>query len=137
MTRPPTISKNDDAARHKALAALLIVAGVGVISISFVWPTRATQRRAWSLEQAKQYQAASSKLHGLLHEKANAQPGRDVTVRKQLDSAKAEYDALRRDLDSAMSRPQRWAWMLRLGGMLAVFLGGVLLFTLPKDREHE
>jgi hypothetical protein len=120
--------------RHTAFAALLIIAGAGVIAISFVWPGKSSQRDAWSLEQAKQYQAAASKLHKLLDEKTNAKPGRDVTVRKKLETAEAEYNALRGDLDSAMSRPQRWAWTMRVVGMIAVVIGGALLFALPKDQ---
>jgi hypothetical protein len=133
MTRESTTTNNKLAWR-KALAAILIVAGIGVIATSFVWPGKSSQRGAWSTEQAKQYQAAAGRLHSLSHQMANAKPGRDVTVRKDFEVAKVEYDALRGDLDAALSRPRRWAWTMRVCGMLAVFVGGVLLFTLPKDR---
>jgi hypothetical protein len=135
MTRPPTTARTNESARPKALSALLIAAGVGVIAISFVWPTRATQRRAWSMEQAKQYKAAAGKLHSLSHEITHADANREAAVRQELNTAQAEYDALRRDLDAALSRPRRWAWIMRSAGILAICIGGAVLFTLPKDES--
>ena len=130
MTPPLTTGEHGP---RKTLAAILVVVGAGLIALSFVWPGESSQRGAWSYEQAKQYQAAASKLHSLSHEMAHAEPDREAVVRAELKTAKAEYDSLRGDLDSALSRPQRWAWMMRLGGLFAVFFGGVLLFTLPKN----
>ena len=51
--------------------------------------------------------------------------------REELKSAKADYDALRGQLDSVIARPRRWAWIIRAIGISAVLLGGIRLFTLP------
>jgi hypothetical protein len=111
----------------------LILVGVAVIALSFVWPTNASQRGGWSLEQARRYQAAAIKLHGLSHDVAHASADREAAIRAELNSAKTEYGALRNDLDAAISRPRRWSWILRTAGILALILGGTRLFTLPKD----
>lgn len=133
MTRPLTTPKHPELAGRKSPATVLIVVGVAMIAVSFVWPTKASQRGAWSLEQAMRYQAATMKLHGLSHDVAHATPDREAAVREELNEARADYDALRKDLDAALSRPRRWAWLLRAAGILTLLLGGARLFTLPAD----
>jgi hypothetical protein len=105
-----------------------------LIAVSFVWPTDSIRRGAWSPEQAKQYQDASKKLHSLSHDMAHAHGDKEGDVRKEFGLAKAEYDALRRDLDSAISRPSRWTWIMRFAGMLAAVFGGILLYRLPPEE---
>lgn len=128
------MTPRSELARHQGLAALLIFIGVGCIAASFVWPTSASRGRGWSNEQAKQYQATAGKLHGLSHEIAHAEADREAAVREELQKARAEYDDLREELDAAISQPRRWAWILRVGGVLAVCLGGVLLYTRPQTE---
>jgi hypothetical protein len=121
--------------RRKALAAVLIAAGFVLIATSFILPSKGSQRAAWSTDQAKQYQAASSKLHSLSHEIATAKPDRQAAIRDDLHEARAEYASLRNDLDAALSRPRRSAWTLRIIGLISVAIGGVLLFRLPESDE--
>jgi len=102
-----------------------------------VLPSKASRRGAWSDDQAKQYQASAIKLHGLSHEVAHAKSDQEAAVRKELKAAQAEYDVLRGDLESALGRPQRLAWVLRFGGLLFVMVGGGLLFMLPESNRDE
>jgi hypothetical protein len=97
-------------------------------------PASVTRSGAWTSEQAKQYQSASSKLHGLSHKLVHANPEEQRAVRDELRQAKAEYDGLRSQLDSARSRPQRWSWALRIAGILAFCIGGALLYTSPEPE---
>jgi hypothetical protein len=128
MSLPLTTS---EFARRKALAAVLIVVGVAVVAMSLLWPGESLSRAAWSDEQAKKYQTASAKLHGLSHELGHAKGEQRAAVRQELKAAQAEYDVLRAELDSALSRPHRWSWTMRLCGVLAIVIGGAILYRLP------
>src|SRR5687767_6464921 len=105
----------------RSLAAVLIVIGLAMIVASFVLPVASSRRAAWSDEQARQYQAASIKLHSLAHEAVHAaESNGDAAVQGELKKAQAEYDVIRGELESAMGRPKRLAWLLRIGGVLLV-----------------
>jgi hypothetical protein len=131
--RQPTSSRG----WQKTLAALLVVAGVAMIALSFAWPGKSSRRGAWSDAQAEQYQAASLKLHGLSHDIAHAEPDRKQAVDAELKKAKAEYDALRDKLDAARSRPQRLGWILRFAGLACLLLGSGALFLLPEAGDGQ
>jgi len=133
MTLPLTTPKHPELAGRKSPATVLIVVGMAMIALSFAWPTKASQRGAWSLEQAQRYQAAAIKLHGLSHDVADASPDSEAAVRAELNQARTEYDALRNDLDAAISRPRRWSWLLKAAGILVLLLGCAHLFMLPTD----
>jgi hypothetical protein len=120
---------------QKALAAGLIVAGITLIALSFFWPGKSSRRGAWSDAQAEQYQAASLKLHGLSHDIAHAPPQRKQEVDEELKKARAEYDAIRAELDAALSRPQRLGWMLRFAGLACLLAGSGYLFLLPEAGD--
>src|SRR3954464_7739875 len=83
------------------LAALCITGGIVILLTSLLWPNKSTSHSNWSLEQAKQYQAASVKLHSLSHASLHADPGTDPqTARKELQQAEDDYQAIRSQLDS-------------------------------------
>lgn len=110
-------------------AVVLLVAGLGFIAWSFIVANVSTGHAAWSQEQAREYQAASSKLHSLSHEFAlAAQSGNEPTVRDELRRAKSEYDELRGQLEIAMARPGRIAFWLRFAGLLLIAVGAVGLY---------
>jgi hypothetical protein len=132
MSNPQPVSKRN---WQVAWAAMLIVAGIGAIATSFVWPGKASRLSGWSNEQAQLYQAASTKLHSLLHEIAKAPADRKQGVQDQLKSSQAEYDALRSELESAMSRPRHLSWILRTFGALLVVGGGIILYRLPTTEQ--
>jgi hypothetical protein len=110
-------------------AVLLVIAGLALIASSFIWPIVSTSVSGWTQEQALQYQAASARLHSLSHEFAHAaQQGNDQTLQTELDKTQAEYEVLRSQLESAMDRPRRVAWLLRLGGLLLAGVGVANLY---------
>jgi hypothetical protein len=114
------------------LAALLVVGGFGLVAWSFVWPSVSNSTAGWSPEQARDYQAASAKLHSLSHQSVHAAgQENEAQVRAELHKAQAEYDLLRGQLDSALDRPWRMAWWLRLSGLTLVGVGGVSLYFRP------
>jgi hypothetical protein len=124
--RPP--SKFD---WRKSLAALLVLIGLGTIALSFLSPGKTSQQQAWSDTQAQQYQATSAKLHALSHEISHATPEQKQAVQDQLNKTQAEYNALRGELESAIARPNRVAWAMRIAGLLCVAVGGGILYYLP------
>ena len=133
---------NPSAARppvwRQVLAAFLLIAAIGLIAWSFILPGASNQRAAWSQEQARDYQAAAIKLHGLSHEFAHeSREGNEEALRPELDKAQAEYDALRIQLESAMARPQRIAWILRFGGVLLAVGGAAILLLLPAPGHDQ
>ncbi len=122
----------------QSLAAVLIVIGPAMIAASFVLPVAPSRRAGWSDEQARQYQAASIKLHSLSHEAAHAaESNGDAAVQGELKKAQTEYDVLRGELESAMGWPKRLAWLLRFGGVLLVLGGGAVLYYLPPPSRDE
>jgi hypothetical protein len=124
----------------QSLAAVLIVIGLATIAASFVLPAASSRRAAWSDEQAKQYQAASIKLHSLSHEAVHAEESHDdesEAIQGELKKAQAEFDALRGDLESAMGRPKRLAWLLRVGGVLLVLGASAAIYRLPAPEPDE
>jgi predicted negative regulator of RcsB-dependent stress response len=108
-----------------ALAIALIAVGLLLVVASVVMPASATGGTYWSREQAKQYQAASVKLHSLSHTAANAAPEKQQQLRKDLQDAEKEYALRRADLDAAIGRPHRVITILRVAGIALVAAGGV------------
>jgi hypothetical protein len=116
-------------ARRDWLAAILLIGGLALLAMSYVWPGRATRRANWSLEQARAYQAASEKLHSLSHESVHAIGTNDEKeVGEKLAQAKAEYDVLRCQLDSAIDRPKQVRLMLRVCGFALAAAGAAILY---------
>ncbi len=114
------------------LSIVLLIVGIALIAWSFIWASIATGSSTWSQEQARKYQAAATKLHSLSHQYAQeAARGNEAAVRDDLDKARAEYQSLRGELESAIGRPRYIAWMLRLAGLLLLIGGVVSLLMLP------
>jgi hypothetical protein len=119
-----------------ALAALLLALGIGAIGLSFTRHVDTSGRIAWSQDEARQYQAAAKKLHGLSHEFVHASQRADgPEVRAELHKAQAEYDALRTQLESAMARPWYIALLLRVGGVLLMLGAAFCLFLQPGSNR--
>lgn len=111
------------------LCGLLVVLGLVLFAISFVWPAFSTRSASWSTEQAVEYQAASANLHRLSHEYARtAGTEKSRQVRAELDKAQSDFATLSGDLESAIARPKRLAWYLRIGAALLVAAGAAGIF---------
>jgi threonine/homoserine/homoserine lactone efflux protein len=116
-------------ARHSSLAAVLLAGGILLLVVSFFWPGQSVSRSAWSPEQAKAYQAASVKLHGLSQETvAAAGSNNDKANREKLARAESEYKAIRSQLDSAIDRPKYMTYALRIFGSLFAIAGLALIY---------
>jgi hypothetical protein len=114
---------------RQSLAALLVVAGLAIITVSFIWPGKAASRASWSDEQAQAYSAASAKLHGLSFETVGAAGSdKEKAFREKLDKAKAEYDVLHNQLESAINRPRHISTAMRILGALIAASGAILFF---------
>jgi hypothetical protein len=86
-------------------------------------------RSAWSPEQAKEYQAASVKLHSLSQQTvAAAGSNSDKANREKLAQAETEYKAIRSQLDSAIDRPKYITYALRIVGSLLAITGLTLIY---------
>jgi hypothetical protein len=118
----------DSPAWRSLIAIILLISGLGSIAWSFIALNVSTGRTAWSEEQAREYQAASSRLHSLSHQFAQQANRGNETVARQLKQAEADYDSLRGQLESAMARPQRIAILLRVAGLLLLVVGGACLY---------
>jgi type II secretory pathway pseudopilin PulG len=118
---------------RSVLAAMLLLAGIAAVVSSFiVGRSQSAARAAWTQQQAHDYQASAIKLHGLSHEFAHAaERGEQAAVQSELDKAQSEYNALRTKLESAMGRPTRIAWLLRIGGVVLIAASVGILFVVP------
>jgi hypothetical protein len=131
----------EPAKRHAwqpVVAALLVVAGCGLIAWSFVWPSLSTSAAGWSREEAREYQAASAKVHSLSHQHAHAaERGNEAAVRAELDKAQVKYEVLRGQLENAMGRPRRIAILLRIAGFALVGVGAAILYFAPPATRRD
>jgi hypothetical protein len=111
------------------LCGLLVVVGLVLFAVSFVWPGSSTRSAGWSTDQAVKYQTASTNLHRLSHEYART-TGTDKApqVRAELQKAQSEFSELGGELESAIARPKRLAMMLRIGGLALAAIGAVGVF---------
>jgi hypothetical protein len=117
------------------LSGLLVIAGVVLFAVSFIWSAASTRSAVWSTEQAVEYQAASSNLHRLSHEYARTAGTEEAKqVRAELDKAQSEFATLSDDLESAIARPKRLAWYLRIGACVLALVGAVGFFY--SSRMH-
>jgi hypothetical protein len=122
----------------QALSILLLVIGAGFVVWSFVKPSLSSARAAWTQEHADAYQVTAIKLHGLAHEAIHATgSAKEREVKAELEKAQAEYDVLRTQLESAIARPNRIAWMLRIGGILLMAAGAGVLYRAPHREVRD
>lgn len=112
------------------LSAFALIVGIALIALSMFWPSTATAGRSnWSPQQAKQYQQASARRHELSNK-----PRQDLTAAERLaydreaEQAKAEYDAIRADLDSAIGSSAKITTILRLAGAVLIITGCIVLY---------
>jgi len=113
----------------KAIPAILLTSGIVLILLSLFWPTGTVSHANWSPDQAKQYQAASVKLHGRSHASVHPSPDADPqAMRKELQQAEADYKAIRTQLDSAINGPKRFALALRAAGIAILVAGGAGMY---------
>jgi hypothetical protein len=125
-------------ARGEVIAGLLLASGLALVAWSFIWTSVSGRPAGWSQEQAREYQAASAKLHGLSHEYVHeSERGNEGAVRAELEQAQAEYDVLRGQLESAMHRPRRIALVMRFGGLLLIVIGAVSLYFGRSSNRHQ
>jgi hypothetical protein len=116
-------------AQQSSLAAGLLAVGILLLAVSFFWPGQSVSRAAWSIEQAKAYQAASLKLHSLSQETvAKAGSDKDKALREKFVEAEAEYKAIRSQLDSAIDRPKHITRAIRIAGSLMAIAGLTLIY---------
>jgi hypothetical protein len=113
-----------------ALPLVCIVAGVVLILLSVSLPKRTLNQGSWSQEQAEKYQAASVKLHSLSHSSIQSSPDSDPeTIRKELQQAEKDYQAIRAQLDAALARPSKIVWVLRGIGLALLAIGGYAAYS--------
>jgi hypothetical protein len=121
-----------------ALAALSLVAGIGLILLSVFWPSGSVSHANWSPEQAKQYQQASLKLHSLSHAPNTQTETAQQAYHRDLKQAESDYQAIRAKLDSAIDGSSTFLRTLRWGGAVLAAIGGFGLyrFQSPEDDNH-
>jgi hypothetical protein len=121
---------------RQSLAALLVAAGLAIIAVSFIWPGNAASRASWSNEQAQAYSAASAKLHGLSFETVGAAgSNKEKETREKLDKAKAEFDVLHNQLESAINRPRHISTAMRIVGGLIAASGAIILYYSANNSQ--
>ena len=123
---------------RSALAAVALVAGIGLILLSVFCPGGSASHANWSPEQAKQYQQASLKLHSLSHAPNTSTEAEQQAYHRELKQAEADYQAIRAKLDSAMEGSSTFLRSLRWGGAIFSAIGGFGLyrFQAPEAANH-
>lgn len=125
MTRPYPST------RRLTVPYILLIGGMALVLLSSLLPAKLLSPSSWSTEQAKQYQAASLKLHSLSHAALHSTPETDRKAQqKELRQADADYKDIRAQLDAATSRPKHIAFALRVFGAGLLIIGGIALYRL-------
>jgi hypothetical protein len=107
---------------------ILLIVGLVLCGGSFVWPLVAGAESGWSVEDAKQYQEASSGVHRLTHMQENPrfQALSGEGIAHQLDEARTDFESRGEQLQQARDRPQRVATGVRYAGFALMALGAVI-----------
>lgn len=109
---------------------LVLILGCFLVAVSLIWHVSSTNHNGWSPEQAKQYQAASVKLHSLSHAAMHPTSDTDLKAqRKELEQAQEDYSAIRSQLDSAIAWPRQVAIAMRIVGILLGATGAYFVFS--------
>ena len=104
----------------KLLSSLLVVGGILLLGVSFLWPAVDNGSSTWTDDKAAEYQEVSARLHGLSFRDLNK-----AENKKLFDEAESQYRALDDQLQNARTRGSRTAfWLKIVGGVLAA-VGGV------------
>ncbi len=120
--------------RRRQTAMGLLLAGIALISLSFLWPSLPLGKPAWSEDQAKDYQSASATLHGLSHKYENElNRAKNGALPAEFQQAKDKYDHLRQQLDEARQGPSRLATLLFCGGILFSLVGAAIYFSSGRE----
>lgn len=116
------------------IVVLVIGCGMVLLVISWIWPSHALSKTAWSDEQAQAYANASHKFHQLSHQNLHSkqQRNRPTPFQAELAEAKTKYQQLRQQLDHARSRPKYFSWLASGLGILLV-AGGCLLWMVTRN----
>jgi hypothetical protein len=115
---------------REASAMFLLLAGLGLIALSLVWPAISSGPSAWTDEKALAYQAASAKVHSLSMQAAGTGPEQQTReLHDKLADAQTKYVDLRAELDAARSQPARLATILRYSGILLLAAGVIALLA--------
>src|SRR4051812_28359615 len=117
-----------------ALPLILLAGGVLLVLASFLLPSGAINTSSWTPAEAKQYQAASIKLHGLSHATVHATADQQQALHRQLEEAQTEYNAIREKLDTSIDRPHKMALILRPAGFPLLAVGGTAPSPPRKSR---
>lgn len=122
--------------RWLAIPTLLFSGGIALLLLSLMLPAKALSRSSWTPAKAKQYQAASLKLHSLSHASLHPTPDSDPkSQQKALEQADTEYKSIRAELDAATNRPKNIAFAMRLIGISLCLVGGVSLYFQGKKGK--
>jgi len=123
-------SESPSANGTRAIAGgALILLGLAVVAASYLPVGPMASHGNWSQQQAKDYQTASANLHALSNKYANeAMAGNTRDSRAEVEAAKAHFDELKTQLESAQNRPRLIAWLMRVGGGLLAAVGAAMTY---------
>jgi hypothetical protein len=130
----PAVDEGGASARRRQTAMGLLLSGIALILVSFLWPSLPIGKPAWSEDQAKEYQSASATLHLLSHKYENElNHARNGALPTEFQQAKDKYEHLRQQLDEARQGPSRLATLLFCGGLLFSLVGAAIYYSSGRE----
>ena len=103
--------------------------GIVLLVLSFTWTTIVPTEVVWSEAKAKEYQAASAKLHSDSFD-TELSP-------EELAASQASFDELRGQLDQARGVKNTTPWYLRMTGLACCAIGTVLVVIARGNEESD
>jgi hypothetical protein len=130
----PAVDEGGASTRRRQTALGLLLAGIALILVSFLWPSLPIGKPAWSEDQAKEYQSASATLHGLSHKYENElNHAKNGALPTEFQQAKDKYEHLHQQLNEARQGPSRLATLLFCGGILFSLVGAAIYFLSGRE----
>lgn len=122
------------------LFKILTGTGIGLLLVSFILPTAVGGRRAYTDEDAAEYQQASAELHAALHAAAHetgdeANDGEhEAHAAGSLEAAQSRFDAAQTRRDEAAARGATTAMIVKYLGVLCV-AGGIVSYLAMRRKQ--
>lgn len=118
-----TFGRRDRRIAFACLAGLSV--GVILIVAGGLWQLFAGPRLVWSPEQVREHRAARMAWHDLQYDEGAPDAAADTGRQAQIDAARARFERIQADLDSAIALHEGRGTRLIYVGLAAIVLFGV------------
>jgi hypothetical protein len=120
--------------RGRLFPQVCIALGLALLAVSFLIPAQTVSQATWDAGKAREFQEKALRLHELAHEASHAEEhGGAKKVERELADAQENFNAINKELNSAVQRPRFLTQFFRWTG-IAVASAGILAYFVVDNR---